>query len=114
MRRILVVASAVAFLAGAGSAFAQDAKKIEKGKEVFAASKCSMCHSIAGKGNPKGPLDDVATKVSAAEMKQWLNDPATMAAKEKKDRKPQMKSFKTMSAEDQDALIAYLQTLKKK
>jgi cytochrome c2 len=113
MRRILVAVSAVAFFAAAGSAFAQDAK-IEKGKEVFAANKCSLCHSIAGKGNPKGPLDDVASKVTAAEMKQWLNDPKTMAAKAKAERKPPMKSFATMPAADQDALIAYLQTLKKK
>jgi cytochrome c2 len=113
MKRICVAVSAVAFLAAAGVALAQDAK-VEKGKEVFTASKCSLCHSIAGKGNPKGPLDDVGSKVSAAEMKQWLNDPKTMAAKEKKDRKPPMKSFATMPAADQDALIAYLQTLKKK
>ncbi len=112
MKRILVAVSAVACLS-AGPAFAQDAK-VEKGKEVFAASKCSLCHSIAGKGNPKGPLDDVGSRVTAAKMKQWLNDPAAMAAQEHKDRKPQMKSFKTMSAQDQDVLIAYLQTLKKK
>lgn len=113
MKRICVAVSAVAFLAAAGVAFAQDAK-VEKGKEVFTASKCSLCHSIAGKGNPKGPLDDVGSKVSTADMKQWLNDPKTMAAKEKKERKPPMKSFATMPAADQDALIAYLQTLKKK
>ena len=112
MKRILVAVSVVACLS-AGQAFAQ-AAKVEKGKEVFVANKCSMCHSIAGKGNPKGPLDDVASTVTPAQMKQWLNDPAAMAAKEHKDRKPPMKSFKTMSAEDQEALIAYLQTLKKK
>ncbi len=112
MKRILVAVSAVALLSAAGQAFAQDAK-VEKGKEVFAASKCSLCHSIAGKGNPKGPLDGVGSKLTAAEMKQWLTDPAAMAAKEHKDRKPQMKSFASMSAEDRDALIAYLQTLKK-
>ena len=113
MKQILVAASALALLASAGQAYAQNAK-VERGKEVFAASKCSLCHSIAGKGNPKGSLDGVADRVSAAAMKQWLNDPAAMAAKEHKERKPQMKSFATMSAEDQDALIAYLQTLKKK
>lgn len=113
MKRMLVAVSALMFIASAASVAAQDAK-IEKGKQVFAANKCSMCHSIAGKGNPKGPLDDVGSKVSAAEMKQWLNDPKSMAAKEKKDRKPPMRSFATMPADDQDALIAYLQTLKKK
>ncbi len=112
MKRILVAASAVAFLACAGAAFAQDAK-VERGKQLFADNKCSLCHSIAGKGNPKGPLDDVGSKLTAAEMKQWLNDAKTMAAKEKKDRKPPMKDFSKMPTADKDALVAYLQTLKK-
>jgi cytochrome c2 len=113
MKRIVVAASTVAFLACAVAAFAQDAK-VEKGKQVFADNKCVLCHSIAGKGNPKGPLDDVGSRLSAAEIKQWLNDAKTMAAKEKKERKPPMKDFSKMPAADQDALVAYLQTLKKK
>lgn len=33
-----------------------DAAKVEKGKTVFTAQKCSLCHSIAGKGNAGGGL----------------------------------------------------------
>jgi mono/diheme cytochrome c family protein len=36
----------------AGTARAQDAKT--KGEQAFADQKCSLCHSIAGKGNAKG------------------------------------------------------------
>jgi mono/diheme cytochrome c family protein len=109
--RVTVAAAALVLLAGIASA--QDAK-VEKGKAVYAASGCKMCHSIAGVGNSKGALDDVGSKLTAADIKAWLTDPAAMAAKTKAERKPAMKLVKPLSAEDIDALTAYLQTLKKK
>ena len=93
------------------AAFAQD-PKVEKGKQVYTAQKCSLCHSIEGKGNAKGSLDGVGSKLSAADIKQWLVDPVAMRAKTKAERKPPMK-VKPMPADDIDALVAYLTTLKK-
>lgn len=115
MKRVLtLVVSAAALFLFAGSASAQDAK-VEKGKAVYAATAaCRMCHSIGGVGNPKGSLDSVGAKLTPAEIKQWLTDPAAMAAKTKAERKPAMKLAKPLSAEDVDALVAYLSTLKKK
>ena len=95
-----------------GTVRAQDSK-IEKGVQVYAAQKCSLCHSIAGKGNAKGALDGVGAKLSVAEIKQWLVDPVAMAAKTKSERKPVMKA-KPMPPEDVDALVAYIASLKKK
>lgn len=92
------------------TAHAQDAK-VTRGIQVFAEQKCSICHSVAGVGNTKGPLDDVARKVSADEMRQWITNAKEMAAKTKATRKPEMKQF-TLPKEDVDALIAYLQTIK--
>jgi len=111
------VVAALALVLVAGSAAAQDAKAVEKGKQVYADAKplkCSTCHSIEGKGNAKGALDGVGTKLSADELKQWLTDPKAMTAKAKAERKPPMPSYASMPAADIDALVAYLQTLKKK
>ena len=115
MKRILtVVVSAAALMVFAVSASAADAKA-DKGKALFATSGCKMCHSITGVGgNPKGSLDEVGSKLTAADIKAWLSDPAAMAAKTKAERKPAMKLTKPLSPEDIDALTAYLQTLKKK
>ena len=110
--RMVVIAAAAALGLVPAAGFAEDAK-VEKGMQVFAAQKCSLCHSIAGKGNAKGSLDGVGSKLSAAEIKQWLTDPVSMAAKTKAERKPPMKA-KPMPADDIDALVAYLGTLKKK
>ena len=82
-----------------------------KGKDVYAAQKCNVCHAIAGTGNKKGALDGIAGKLSAADLRAWLTDAPTMAAKIKSDRKPPMKAY-TLAKDDLDALVAYLQTLK--
>jgi mono/diheme cytochrome c family protein len=110
--RGMVVAIA-GLVAMASTAAAQDAR-VGKGQKAFATANCKMCHSVAGAGNSKGPLDEVGSKLTAAEIKQWLTDPAGMTAKTKAERKPAMKLVKPLSADDLDGLVAYLSTLKKK
>jgi mono/diheme cytochrome c family protein len=114
MKRMLIgtIAAAALFVA-AGTASAQD--KVEKGKQVYADQKCAMCHSIEGKGNAKGPLDGVGSKLTADEIRQWITHPADMAAKAKADRKPAMPAkYASLPAADLDNLVAYLSSLKKK
>jgi mono/diheme cytochrome c family protein len=108
MIRVTTIAFATLLLMS-GVASAQSP---EKGKEVYAAQKCSICHSVAGAGNKKGPLDKVGTKLSAADIRSWITGAPEMAAKAKADRKPPMKAYTTLAKEDVDNLVAYLQTLK--
>jgi mono/diheme cytochrome c family protein len=112
MKRIALITLGCAALTIAVSpAFAQDAK-VKKGADVFVTAKCTKCHSIAGKGNAKGKLDDVATKLTPADIRSWIETPEQMAAKAKETRKPPMKKT-PLSKDDEEALIAYLSTLKK-
>jgi mono/diheme cytochrome c family protein len=109
MVRSIVVG--VLFAVGfAGLASAQDAKA--KGAQVYADQKCSLCHSVAGKGNPKGALDDVGSKLKADEIREWIVDAKGMTAKTKAARKPEMKQY-SLPKDDVDALVAYLSSLKK-
>ena len=107
------IAGTVGVLLTVAGAAAQDAQA-EKGMQVFVAQKCTTCHSIAGRGNKKGSLDDVGSKLSEAEIRAWLVDPEGMAKKRTppSTRKPPMKK-KPMPAGDVDALVALLTTLKK-
>ena len=107
MTRTAILA-AVLTLAFAGLALAQD-----KGAQVFADQKCSICHSIGGKGNVKGVLDDVGSKLSADEIRAWITDSKGMTAKTKATRKPEMRAY-SLPKEDVDALVTYLSALKKK
>ena len=109
MGRVLVL-SALISLVTLGPAAAQD--PVARGAKVYADQRCSVCHSIAGKGNAKGPLDGVGTKLSAADIHAWIVDAVGQAAKPKAARKPVMKNY-TLPKEDLDALVAYLATLKK-
>lgn len=109
-----------ALIFGGGGASAQaaaapgGAQATDKGATVFVAQKCSLCHSLDGKGNAKGPLDDVVSKLTADEIRQWIVAPADMAAKAKATRKPAMKAFPNLPKEDVDALVAFLHATKKK
>jgi mono/diheme cytochrome c family protein len=104
------ILAAAAVVCAATLASAQD--KVAKGQQVYADQKCSLCHSIAGKGNAKGPLDGVGSKYSAADMKAWIVDAKGMTAKTKAPRKPEMKNYQ-LPKDDVDALVAYMATLKK-
>lgn len=85
MLRGVLIAAALAATAGAASA--QNQAQIERGMKVYADQKCSVCHAIAGKGNPKGALDNVGISLKADE---------------------------NLSKEDLDALVTYMLSLKKK
>lgn len=112
MRGVVIgwVGSAVILFLGTPAAGQSAA---EKGKQLFTAQRCTMCHAVAGQGNAKGPLDDAGKKYSAADLRQWLVAPADMAAKHNATRKPAMRDFSKLPAADLDALVAYLQTLGK-
>ncbi|HUR35098.1 MAG TPA: cytochrome c [Vicinamibacterales bacterium] len=96
----------------AGLASVASAQDKAKGEAVFAAQKCSLCHSVAGKGNPKGALDDVGTKLKADDIRAWIVDAKGMTAKSGATRKPDMKAY-SLPKDDVDNLVAYLQALKK-
>jgi mono/diheme cytochrome c family protein len=100
-------------IAAAPTAAGQDAAQIKRGEEVYAAQKCQVCHAIAGKGNKMNPLDGVGTKLSAADIRQWITNPKEMTAKTKSTKKPPMAAkYDKLSAADLDALVAYMQSLK--
>src|SRR5687768_1879928 len=92
------------------TAHAQDG--VASGQKVYETQKCSLCHSVAGKGNAKGSLDGVGKKHTAADLKLWITQPVEMAKKHNAVRKPPMKSYASLPPADVDALVAYLQSLK--
>ena len=101
----------VALTALSSPVWAQSPALVERGMKVFANSKCSMCHSIAGKGNPKGALDNITATSKAEHIRQWLQDPEGMRAKTNATRTPAMKPAK-LTPEQIDALVAFLMSVK--
>lgn len=110
MSRMVGLAALVAFVVCAIPASAQDA--VAKGEKLFADNKCSLCHSVAGKGNAKHPLDGMGAKLKAEDIKLWLTDPKAAEAKAGIKAMPPMKSFATLPPADIEALVAFVQSLK--
>ena len=110
--RIVMVAAAVGVVS-ARPAAGQDAALVDKGKAVYTAQKCSVCHAIGGKGNKNNPLDTIGTSRSADEIRAWIVTPKEMEAKTKSTKKPPMPDkYSKLPAGDIDALVAYMQSLK--
>jgi mono/diheme cytochrome c family protein len=106
------ILAGVILLGIGGVASAQTPAQLEQGQKVYAAQRCAICHAVAGKGNAKGSLDHVGSKLSADEIRAWLVDAEGMTAKTKAARKPVMKSYPNLSKGDLEALVAYMQSLK--
>ena len=106
----LAIGLAMAAPAAAGR---QDEALVKKGQEVYTAQKCSICHSVGGKGNKQNPLDGVGKKLSADDIRQWITHPTEMTAKTKSTKKPPMPAkYAKLPAAEIDALVAYMQSLK--
>jgi len=108
----MAVTTLVAGVAAVPAA-AQDAALVEKGKAVYAAQKCSVCHAIEGKGNKSSPLDGVGAKLTVEEIREWIVNPKAATAKAKSTKKPVMpEKYSKLPAAEIDALVAYMQSLK--
>ena len=111
MRGAISGGLALAVIVAAGS-IVSAAGDAAKGEQLYTTNKCSMCHSVAGKGNKKYPLDGVGGKLSAADIKEWLVNPDAQHAKKADKPAMKMKSYKTLSAQDLDDLVSYVGSLK--
>jgi mono/diheme cytochrome c family protein len=118
MRVVVRSVALVIFVGVAVPAWAQETKPdeetLQRGMKLYAEQKCSVCHSVAGKGNPQGPLDEVGSKLSEEQIRQWLIEPRVMAEKTKATRTPVMPEYTKLPKEDLNALVTYLSSLKKK
>ena len=110
MKHILVLAIGITILIGSvlSGRLALGAEgSAEKGKEVYDAKKCGLCHTVDGSGGKKGgDLSDVGDKRDAEWLTKYMKDPKSLMPEAK------MPAFKGSDEELQD-LVAYLLSLKK-
>lgn len=88
------------------------APSVERGREVFAEQRCSGCHSIAGEGNPRSPLDGVGAHLKADELRMWILGSGEAAEVLSNAVQRRKQRYQSIPETDMTALIAYLQTLK--
>lgn len=84
---------------------------VEVGRAVYKAQGCAMCHSIAGEGNPRYPLDGVGRRRDAEALRDWIvaSGPAEDSLPPRVVRTKQ--SYRALGDAELDALVAYMQHL---
>ena len=120
MKRIFATALALGVFGLAGVPLAAqepDKALVDAGKKAYAKHDCSKCHRIGRVGAKKGPLDGVATKLTPAEIRHWLTNPAEMEAKMEEPPTGTNSMANTLSKRpltpaEVDQLTAYMLTLK--
>ena len=106
MKRISALSAAAVLVLAAAVVPILLAQPVEDGKKVFIAQKCHLCHSIAGVGNKKSPLDGVGAKLKEDEVKKWIKVPKEMKADTR------MKAYPNIADKDLADLTAYMLSLK--
>ncbi|NVN90763.1 MAG: c-type cytochrome [Desulfuromonadales bacterium] len=102
MKRAVMII--VAFAAAALITVAAQAEG--QGEQIFK-QKCSMCHSVKGKGGTMGPeLTAISARMKEKDLREQLENP------KKANPKSSMPSYKTLAKADMNALLGYLKTLK--
>jgi len=80
---------------------------VARGEQVYLDQGCARCHSIAGRGNPRLPLDGVGSRSSEPEIRAWIT-PGVSTPGSYQERHADL----GLLAEQRDALAAYLVELK--
>jgi cbb3-type cytochrome oxidase cytochrome c subunit len=105
MKSVMVFAGAIAsILFCVAFMFRDDAS--DRGREVYVMQKCALCHSIAGIGGQKMPLDRVGSRLKSEDIRKWVKTPKAMKADST------MKAYPNLLEKDLTDLTAFLMTLK--
>jgi mono/diheme cytochrome c family protein len=102
----------VATAATAATAAAGDrAARIARGRAVFEAQDCMRCHSVAGQGSRRSPLDDVAEHLDAAAVRDWILGTEAVADELSPSALRAKRAYQTLPDSDIEAMVEYLLSL---
>ena len=88
-------------------------ERVDAGRRLYERHKCASCHQIDGRGNSRFPLDGVAGRLAADDLRRWLTDTARMEAAQARLPAIRMSAMNyRFSPDDLAALVDYLRTLK--
>lgn len=103
---LFLVSLSAAVAAVSGCLSAEPANGAQAGEKVYEEQKCRLCHAIGGQGNRRNPLDGVGSRLDEESIRKWIVAPQEMDPKVKK------KAYPDLPAEQLEALVSYLQSLK--
>lgn len=81
-----------------------DPQQLAKGRAIYDENHCARCHSVAGQGSPRSPLDGVGSRLSREELHEWV----TGAESVQEELSPRAVTAKQRYAELGEAQLAAL------
>jgi len=84
----------------------------ERGRAAYAQHNCATCHSIAGTGNPRYPLDGTGDRWEPDELRDWIVGTGVAAETLSPAMRRRKQRYQSMPAEELSALVHYLSGLK--
>jgi cytochrome c553 len=82
------------------------------GRAVFVANGCARCHSVAGEGNARNPLDGVGARRTLEELRAWTVGAEALADSLPPSAYRAKQAFQQVPEEELAQLIAYLSSLR--
>jgi len=89
-----------------------DPKDIEAGFQVYQRKTCARCHSIAGKGNPRNPLDGVGARRHAQALRDWIIGADVLQTVMPARAFNIKQAYRELSDDELDTLLIYMQSLR--
>lgn len=87
------------------------AARIARGRAVFEAQDCMRCHSVAGQGSRRSPLDDVAEHLDAAAVRDWILGTEAVADELSPSALRAKRAYQALPDSDIEAMVEYLLSL---
>jgi mono/diheme cytochrome c family protein len=89
-----------------------DPQRVDAGRQVYQQQACARCHSIAGEGSKNSPLDGVGGRRNADELHDWVVGADNLQGVLPDRAFNQKQAHKELPADDLDALVIYMQSLR--
>jgi mono/diheme cytochrome c family protein len=91
---------------------AAEAADSARGRVVFREQTCERCHSVAGVGSPRYPLDGVGSRRTQAELRAWTIAADVVADSLSPSAARAKRGYAELPAADMNALLRYLASLR--
>jgi mono/diheme cytochrome c family protein len=95
----------------APAAVAPDAETVAAGRRIYEEQGCSSCHSIAGEGNPRNPLDGVSARHEPVDMRNWIVGAGAAGDQLSPRVRNTKRAYAELGDHELNALVAYLRRL---
>lgn len=84
----------------------------DAGRKIFESRNCGTCHSVAGTGNPRNPLDGVGSRLDIEQLRDWTTGTGSASNSLSAGVRGRKARYSEMSQAEMEALLHYLSALK--